>query len=193
MQLLEQRFLRGPNLHADTPCLLSLIDLEELYGVSSKDIPGFNDTLLAALPSLRGQILPLGQPGGFAQRLRAGTFLARVIEHVAVTVQSLSGPTVAYGRTRPASGRPGQYRIVVEYAIEKLAEPAFQLAVDLVTALAAGESFEMEERLEELRSLGARYAIGTSTAAVIAAAHERGIPVTRITEEANLFQLGWGA
>jgi cyanophycin synthetase len=27
---------------------------------------------------------------------------------------------------------------------------------------------------------------------VLAAAHERGIPVQRITEDANLFQLGWG-
>ena len=193
MYILEQRFLRGPNLHADTPCLLSLIDLEDLVGVSSKDIPGFNDALLAALPSLHGQILPLGQPGGFAQRLRAGTFLARVVEHVTLSLQSLAGPTVGYGRTRPAAGRPGQYRIVVQYAIEKLAEPSFQLAVDLVTALANGEPFDLAARLQELRELGARYAIGTSTAAVLAAAHERGIPTVRITDEANLFQLGWGA
>ncbi len=62
MHILEQRFLRGPNLHADTPCLLSVIDLEDLYGVSSKDIPGFNDALLALLPSLHGQLLPTGQP-----------------------------------------------------------------------------------------------------------------------------------
>jgi len=193
LYILEQRFLRGPNLHADTPCLLSLIDLEDLVGVSSKDIPGFNDALLAALPSLHGQILPLGQPGGFAQRLRAGTFLARVVEHVTLSLQSLAGPTVGYGRTRPAAGRPGQYRIVVQYAIEKLAEPSFQLAVDLVTALANGEPFDLAARLQELRELGARYAIGTSTAAVLAAAHERGIPTVRITDEANLFQLGWGA
>jgi cyanophycin synthetase len=191
--ILEQRFLRGPNVHADTPCLLSVLDLEDLYGISSKDIPGFNDALLAALPSLHGQILPLGQPGGFAQRLRAGTYLARVVEHVTLSLQSLAGPTVGYGRTRPAAGRPGQYRIVVQYAIEKLAEPAFQLAVDLVTALAKGEAFELEERLQELRSLGSRYSIGTSTAAVLAAAHERGIPYSRITDEANLFQLGWGS
>jgi cyanophycin synthetase len=191
--ILEQRFLRGPNVHADTPCLLSVIDLEDLYGVSSKDIPGFNDALLETLPSLHGQLLPLGQPGGFAQRLRAGTYLARVVEHVSLTLQSMAGPTVGYGRTRPATGRPGQYRVVVQYAIEKLAEPAFQLAVELVTALANGEQFEIAPRLEELRALGARYAIGTSTAAVLAAAHERGIPTSRITEEANLFQLGWGS
>ena len=193
MYILEQRFLRGPNVHADTPCLLSMLDLEDLYGVSSKDIPGFNEALLAALPALHGQILPLGQPGGFAQRLRAGTYLARVVEHVTLSLQSLAGPTVGYGRTRPAAGRPGQYRVVVQYAIEKLAEPAFQLAVDLVTALAHGDAFALEERLQELRSLGSRYAIGTSTAAVLAAAHERGIPTSRITDEANLFQLGWGS
>jgi len=197
VHILEQRFLRGPNLHADTPCLLSVIDLEDLYGVSSKDIPGFNDALLAMLPSLQGQLLPTGQAGGFAQRLRAGTYLARVVEHVTLTLQSMAGPAVAYGRTRPAAGRPGQFRIVVQYAIEKLAEPAFQLAVDLVTALALGAQsdppFDIESRLKELRSLGSRYAIGTSTAAVLAAAHERGIPTQRITEDANLFQLGWGS
>ncbi|MGJ9416348.1 cyanophycin synthetase [Massilia sp. CMS3.1] len=203
MYILEQRFLRGPNVHADTPCLLSVIDLEDLYGISSKDIPGFNDALLATLPSLNGQPLPLGQARGFAQRLRAGTFLARVVEHVTLTLQSMAGPTVGYGRTRPASGhpadsrpgdgRPGQYRVVVQYAIEKLAEPAFQLALDLVTALAKGEVFEVEPRLQELRALGSRYSIGTSTAAVLAAAHERGIPTSRITDEANLFQLGWGS
>ena len=193
MHILEQRFLRGPNLHADTPCLLSVIDLEDLYGVSSKDIPGFNDTLLAMLPSLHGQQLPTGQPGGFAQRLRAGTYLARVVEQVSLTLQSMAGPTVGYGRTRPSAGRPGQFRIVVQYAIEKLAEPAFQLALDLVTALALEQEFDIEGRLKELRALGSRYGIGTSTAAVLAAAHERGIPTSRITDDANLFQLGWGS
>ncbi|MET0982951.1 MAG: cyanophycin synthetase, partial [Telluria sp.] len=193
MYILEQRFLRGPNVHADTPCLLSVIDLEDLYGISSKDIPGFNDALLAMLPALNGELMPSGQPGGFAQRLRAGTYLARVIEQVTLSLQSMAGPAVGYGRTRPALGRPGQFRVVVQYAIEKLAEPAFQMASDLVTALARGEAFEFEPRMQELRALGSRYSIGTSTAAVLAAAHERGIPSQRITDEANLFQLGWGS
>jgi cyanophycin synthetase len=38
-----------------------------------------------------------------------------------------------------------------------------------------------------------RHAIGTSTGAVLAAAHRRGIPSLRLTEDANLFQLGWGS
>ena len=192
MQILEQRFLRGPNVHADSPCLLSVIDLQDLYGRSSRDIPGFNEALLAALPSLQGQLLPGVQRGGFAQRLREGTYLGRVVEQVTLDLQTQAGSHASYGRTRPVLGHPGQFRVVVAYEIEKLVQPAFELAVDLVGALARGDSFELAPRLDELRAIAARYAIGTSTAAVLAAAAERGIPVQRITEDANLFLLGWG-
>jgi len=193
VQILEQRFLRGPNVHADSPCLLSVVDLQELYGLSSKDIPGFNDALMAALPSLHGQLLPDGKRGGFAQRLREGTYLGRVIEQVTLDLQTQAGAPASYGRTRPVLGQPGQFRVVVAYQSEKLVQPAFELAVDLVTALANGEAFDLAPRLEELRAIAGRYAIGTSTASVLAAAHERGIPTQRITEDANLFLLGWGA
>jgi cyanophycin synthetase len=46
--------------------------------------------------------------------------------------------------------------------------------------------------LSELRGLADRYAVDANTAAVLAAAQDRGIPVMRIAEDANLFQLGWG-
>ena len=143
MQILEQRFLRGPNVHADSPCLLSVIDLQDLYGRSTRELPGFNDALLDLLPSLHGQLLPTGQPGGFAQRLREGTYLGRVIEHVTLDLQTQAGAPASYGRTRPVAGHPGHFRIVCAYQCEKLAQPAFLLAVDLVTALAHGEAFDI--------------------------------------------------
>jgi UDP-N-acetylmuramyl tripeptide synthase len=192
VQILEQRFLRGPNVHAATPCLLSLLDLDDLYGVSTRDLPRFNDALLDLLPSLADYLVPTGQPGGFAQRLREGTYLARVIEHVTLGLQCLAGAPVAFGRTRPATGKPGQFRIVCAYQLEKVAQPAFSLAVDIVDALAHDRPFDLAPRLAELRGLADRYAVDASTAAVLVAAHERGIPVTRIAEDANLFQLGWG-
>ncbi len=193
VRILEQRFLRGPNIHADTPCLLSVVDLEDMYGVSTRDLPHFNEALLDLLPLLADYLVPTGQPGGFAQRLREGTYLARVIEHVTLGLQCLAGAGASFGRTRPVTGVPGQYRIVCAYQLEKVAQPAFALAVDIVDALAHGRPFELAPRMDELRELARHYAIGTSTAAVLAAAQERNIPIQRVTEDANLFQLGWGA
>ena len=193
MRILEQRFLRGPNLHADTPCLLSVIDLDSLYGVSSKDLPGFSAALLGLMPSLEGYALPTGQLGGFGQRLREGTYLARVIEQVTLDLQCQAGAPASYGRTRPVTGQPGQFRVVCAYQLENVVAPAFQLAVDLVGALAHGDRFDLAPHLQALRATARQFAVDPSTAAILSAAHERGIPTQRLSEEANLFQLGWGS
>ena len=193
MRILEQRFLRGPNLHADTPCLLSVLDLEALYGVSSKDLPGFSDALLRLLPSLQGYTLPTGQLGGFGQRLREGTYMARVVEQVTLDLQCQAGAPASYGRTRPVTGHPGQFRVVCAYQLENVVAPAFRLAVELVVALSRGEHVDLAPHMAQLRATALQYAIDPSTAAILSAAHERGIPTQRLAEEANLFQLGWGS
>jgi cyanophycin synthetase len=193
VRILEQRFLRGPNLHADTPCLLSVLDLQSLYGVSSKDLPGFAEALLALMPSLEGYTLPTGQLGGFGQRLREGTYLARVVEQVTLDLQCQAGVPASYGRTRPVTGQPGQFRVVCAYQLENVVAPAFRIAVELVVALSRGEAFDLAARLAQLRATARQFAIDPSTAAILSAAHERGIPTQRLAEEANLFQLGWGS
>ncbi|WP_332875743.1 cyanophycin synthetase [Massilia sp. S19_KUP03_FR1] len=193
MRILEQRFLRGPNLHADTPCLLSVLDLGSLYGVSSKDIPGFADALLALMPTLEGYTLPTGQLGGFGQRLREGTYMARIVEQVTLDLQCQAGAPASYGRTRPVTGHSGQFRVVCAYALENVVAPAFRIAVELVVALSRNETFDLAARLAQLRATALQFAVDPSTAAILSAAHERGIPTQRLSEEANLFQLGWGS
>ncbi len=192
MHILEQRFLRGPNVHADSPCLLSVLALDELYGIQTRQIIGFNDALLALLPSLHRQLVPTGQRGGFAQRLKEGTLAGRVVEQVTLELQTLAGAPASYGRTRPIAGQPGLARIVCEYQLESLVQPAFKLAIDLIDALAHGEAFDLAPRMDELTAIVARHAIDPATAAVLAAADERGVPYTRIGDDSSVFQLGWG-
>ncbi|WP_338762328.1 cyanophycin synthetase [Massilia sp. METH4] len=193
MKILDQRVLRGPNLYAARPCLLTVLDLEELHEVGSSDVPGFTDALLALMPSLMAHRCSPGHYGGFAERLRDGTYMGHIIEHLTLELQCLAGTPAGFGRTRRVRGQPGAYRVVCAYKVEEVAVDAFDLALAIVAALAKGERFDLEEPLAALRRTAERNAVGTSTAAVLKAARRRRIPYFRVTENTNLFQLGWGS
>ncbi|HZX28495.1 MAG TPA: cyanophycin synthetase, partial [Telluria sp.] len=193
MKITEQRFLRGPNLYANKPLLFSILDLEDLDEIPSNAIHGFTDRLLQLLPTLWEHRCSVGRHGGFVQRLRDGTYPAHIVEHVTLELQCLVGHDVGYGRAREVRGRPRHYRVVCAYHSERVVCAAFDLAIALVDAVAHGMAFDLAGPLDELRALAERTAVGPSTASVIAAARKRGIPVFRLSEDANLFQLGWGS
>ncbi|MGZ3182455.1 MAG: cyanophycin synthetase [Telluria sp.] len=193
MKITERRYLRGPNLYANKPLYYAIVDLEDLAETSSSDIPLFTDRLLVQLPSLWEHRCSVGRPGGFVQRLRDGTYMAHILEHVTLELQCLVGNDVGYGRAREVRGQPGHYRVVCAYKSEKVVAAAFELAFQLVSAFARGRDFDLSGPLAHLRRLADRASTGTSTQAVLDAARQRGIPVTRLTEDANLFQLGWGS
>ena len=193
MKITKQRYLRGANLYSAHPCLLAAIDLRQLADVSSLDVPGFAERLLALMPTLQKQQRASGRPGGFVERLLQGAHFGDIVKHVTMELQHLVGHHVAFSHVGEVRSRPGHYNVVCAYQSERVVDAAVNLALELVDALAAGRECDYEERLEQLRSLARRCAIGTSTGAVVTAAQRRGIPALRITEDANLFQLGWGS
>ncbi|QBE63182.1 cyanophycin synthetase [Pseudoduganella lutea] len=194
MNIIEQRLLRGRNLYSHHSCLLTVLDTGDLKDARTDALPGFNERLLNLLPSLYDHRCSVGKYAGFVQTLHSGTNLAHVVEHVTLALQCLAGTTVNTGRTHeaPDSGS-GIYRVVCAYELEQVVSEAFDAAVALVTALARGEAFALADALSALRETAEDHAIGTSTGAIVKAAKARGIPVLRLTEEANLFLLGWGA
>lgn len=192
MKLLETRFLRGPNLYTHRSCLRAIIDLEELDGVSSADLPGFNQRLCQLLPSLQTHRCSVGKPGGFVQRLENGTYMAHIVEHVALELQCLAGSAAGFGRTRATPGRERCYTVVFSYQIESLALPALNDALALVEAVTRDEAVDLPGILRRLRRLVMRHGVGPSTQAILQAARKRGIPITRLSEDHNLYQLGWG-
>jgi cyanophycin synthetase len=196
MDIIEQRVLRGANLYSDHPCLLTVLDLGQLAAVRTTDIAGLNDRVLALLPSLYDHRCSAGKYAGFVQALKGGTNLAHLVEHLTIALQCLAGTPVNLGRTHPVADAPGRYRVVCGYALETVAVDAFDLAVELATSLAGGDTNldqQLADGLASLRETADRQAIGTSSGAIVNAARKRGIPVTRLTPEANLFLLGWGA
>ncbi|PLC49595.1 cyanophycin synthetase [Pollutimonas subterranea] len=193
MKLIEKCLLRGPNLYTRRTCIRAIIDLEDLDGVSSADLPGFTDRLCALLPSLQRHRCSVGTAGGFIQRLRDGTYMAHIVEHVTLELQCLAGSQAGFGRARRVKGMPRCYRVVCAYQIEPLIEPALDTAIGLVGAVARGENPSIEAVLSPLRDLVRRHGVGPSTQAILDAANARGIPVMRLTHDASLYQLGFGA
>jgi len=210
MNILEQRVLRGPNLYSPRPCILTVLDLEQFSSVRSSELPGFNQRLLDMLPSLHDHRCAAGQYGGFVQALRQGTNLAHVVEHVALALQCLAGTPVNTGRTHRTGTQDDHFRVVCAYEIEQVGVDAVELAVALVRHMASSvqdnEATEpalppsatalgqrAQAGLAALRETAQRQAIGTSTGAILRAASRQGIPTSRLTPEANLFVLGWGA
>jgi cyanophycin synthetase len=180
MRITETHLLRGPNLWADTPCLLAIIE----SGAADAATPGFVARLLAALPGIAPEA---------AARLSDSGCVAEAVEPVVMELQRLAAAPGGFSCTVTPSDNESNYRAVCGYTIEQLATEALAQALELIAALARSDAFPVDETVERLSAIATRYAIGTSTGAVLAAAHRRGIPSLRLTEEANLFQLGWGS
>src|SRR3954471_21566582 len=98
LQVSRIRALRGPNYWRLAPVIACDVRLGSLEQLSSADIQGFNEHLLAALPSLHEHPCTRGGPGGFVDRLQEGTHIPHILEHVALELQTLAGNDVSFGR-----------------------------------------------------------------------------------------------
>src|SRR5205823_7620231 len=142
-------------------------------------LPGFTDRLLKLLPRLRDHQCSRGHEGGFIERLREGTWLGHVTEHVALEIQRESGVDVTRGKTRGA-GERGRYHVIYGYADERVGLAAGTLAARLVNDLVEhDEGFELAAELETFLRLADRVAFGPSTQAILDEATARDIPYQR--------------
>jgi cyanophycin synthetase len=99
--------------------------------ISSADVSGFTEQLVAALPGLTEHECSIGAPGGFIIRLRRGTYAPHITEHVALELQTMIGHDVGFGRTR-GGDVDGEYTIVFEHRHEQVGLRAAALALETV-------------------------------------------------------------
>ena len=117
------------------------------------------------MPSLYDHGCSLGRPGGFLQRMREGTWMGHVLEHVALELQNLAGAEVSRGKTR-GTGERGVYNVVFEHAQEDVGLAAGKLAVRLLNHLIydSEPDFDFQTELEEnVIRVAERLAYGPST------------------------------
>src|SRR4051812_8682521 len=106
------RVLRGPNLYAYMPVLHIVLDIGPYEERPSNTFDGFVDRLTNWLPGLELHECSLERPGGFVERLRRGTYLGHIAEHVTLELQGLMGFDVTFGRARGTSER-GVYDVII--------------------------------------------------------------------------------
>ena len=160
----------------------------------SDKLPNFTDALVALMPTLEDHACSLGRRGGFITRLRDGTWVGHIAEHIALEFQNLAGTDVRHGKTRSA-GPKGQYNCIFEYKQEQVGLEAGRMAVALVNHLVAPDDaehfFDFATELERLIRLAERQAFGPSTQALIDEAVSRDIPFIRLDRH-SLVQFGHG-
>jgi len=191
MEFRKTLALRGPNLWANFPVMELWVDLGPYKEAPSDTLPGFADRLMAWLPTMIEHRCGLGYRGGFFERLRTGTYMGHILEHVTLELQELAGTAVGFGKARETS-EAGVYKVVIEYEEEELARAAIATAHRMLEAAVHDRPFDVEAEVRALRDLNHKVKLGPSTSAIVEAARARGIPARRLNKD-SLVMLGYGA
>lgn len=195
MKILKIQTLRGPNYWSirRQNLVVMRLDLEELADKPSNQIAGFYNGLIKVLPSLEEHFCSPGCRGGFLSRVREGTMMGHIIEHVALEIQNLAGMPVGFGRTRETA-TPGIYQVVIEYLDEQSGRYAARAAVRLCQTIVSTGTYppqDLDQDLKDLRELSADAALGPSTDTIVKEADARGIPWMQLNVRAMIL-LGYG-
>ena len=204
MRILERSVYVGPSLYAHFPVIRLELDLQALEAWPTGKLgEKYVDGLVAALPGLGEHGCSYREPGGFIRRMREGegTWLGHVLEHVAIELQNVAGEDVTFGKTRSVGDdRPGVYTVVYEYAQKEEGIAAGELAMKLLCSLLPAElqprdsvpdDWDWDSARDDFIRYAQRRALGPSTASLVRAAEERGIPWLRMNQQ-SLIQLGHG-
>ncbi len=188
----EIKVLRGPNYWSvRRPKLIQMrLQLEDLEEKPTNKIDGFLERLKELMPSLYSHRCSEGHEGGFFERVKDGTWMGHVIEHIALELQTLAGMDTGFGRTR-GTGKEGEYNVVFDYMEEDAGVYAARASVRIAEALVAGNEYDLADDIQRLREIREETRLGPSTGCIVDEALKRGIPYIRLNKH-SLVQLGYG-
>ncbi len=192
MKIEKIQVLKGPNIWSTyrKKLIQMRLDLEELEEQPTNTIEGFYERLEKLIPSLYSHRCSPGVPGGFFIRVKEGTWMGHVIEHIALEIQTLAGMETGYGRTRETKDK-GVYNVVFNYEEEKVGVYAAEAAVKIAEALIKSLPYDLEEDIRQLKKIREETRLGPSTGSVVEEAIARDIPWIRLNKQ-SLVQLGYG-
>src|SRR3954454_1105764 len=155
MKIVDIKVLRGPNYWSiNRGKLIQMrLDLEEMEQFPTNTIEGFSERIEKLLPSMYEHRCSEGVEGGFFIRVKEGTWMGHVIEHIALELQTLAGMDCGFGRTRGTGNKEGEYYVVFDYIEEDAGIYAAKAAVKLAQALVDEQEYPLEADLQQLREI----------------------------------------
>ncbi|MBL4656549.1 MAG: cyanophycin synthetase, partial [Flavobacteriales bacterium] len=192
MKIVDIRVMRGPNYWSIRrgKLIVMRLDLEEMEARPSNKVKGFYGRLKAMIPAMEEHRCSIGEAGGFFQRVKEGTWMGHISEHVALEIQTMAGMDCGFGRTRETNDK-GIYNVVFSYTEEKVGIYAAKAAVRIVKALIDDKSYDLEHDVQQMRELRESERLGPSTGSIVDEAKRRDIPYIRLNRH-SLVQLGYG-
>jgi cyanophycin synthetase len=192
MEIIEIKVTRGPNYWSGyrKNLIVMKLDIGDYEHLPTNMIDGFGTSLKRIMPSLKNHFCSEGVEGGFFMRVKDGTWLGHVIEHIALELQTLAGMNCFFGRTRSTNVK-GVYHVVFAYVIEKAGIYAAKAAVNFVEKLISKIDYNIDVDIKELQRLYNREKLGPSTFSIVKEAERRNIPYTRLNNK-SLIMLGQG-
>jgi len=192
MKILKIQALRGPNIWSISrkKLIQMRLDLEEMEQFPTDKIDGFSQRIEAMFPTMYEHRCSEGEAGGFFSRIKRGTWMGHVIEHIALETQSLAGMETGFGRTRETKTL-GTYNVVFSYTEENVGMFAAESAVRIAEALIAATEYDLEADIQAMREIRERVRLGPSTGSIVEEAVSRDIPWIRLGTN-SLVQLGYG-
>src|SRR5690606_23125440 len=193
MKIRKINIMRGPNYWSITrhKLIAMVLELQEMDGKLSSDIPGFNSRIENMFPNLAKYKRSSREPRDFFGRAGEGMLLSEVVEHIALEIQALAGMDVSFGRTG-YYGEKGVYNVVFAYLEEEVGSYAASAAVRICEALINDKKYDLEHDINEMEEIRSKVRLGPSTLSIINEASSRNIPWIRLNKH-SLFQLGYGA
>ena len=193
MKIVDIKTMKGPNYWSVRRHNLTVmvLDLEEMEQFPTNKIDGFGERLEAMFPSMYSHRCSVGCEGGFFQRVKQGTWMGHVIEHIALEIQTLAGMDCGFGRTR-GYGEEGVYFVVFNHMVGKVGEYAAKASFRIAEALIANKEYDLDEDIMNMKEIRQNEGLGPSTSSIIKEAEARGIPWIRLNKY-SLCQLGYGA
>ncbi|KAF0676642.1 cyanophycin synthetase [Profundibacterium mesophilum] len=167
------------------------LDIGDLEQRPSDKVSDLAERLQTLIPDIYEHRCSVGEPGGFLQRVRNGTYAGHVVEHLAIELQNQVGFLVGYGKTVD-SYEKGIYNVVYRYRDEATGLAAGEAAVEIVRKLYDSEDIDLGPYIDHLKEVRDAHALGPSTGAIVDAAKARNIPYYNLTRGTSYTQLGHG-